>query len=152
MSAALELVGIIAGLSAYHNKRYCYPSQAWLKRRWGGVTGHSRSLRTLNRHLAALEAGGWIKRTVRHRHQEGAGWCFRSTMYTLTARAWRWLGSLRGGGAHKRRVLPCAISGKQYNPLGLNNQAPGREGTGPPPSNNVSAFLAEARNLLLPKK
>lgn len=87
----LALVSILGGLSERHGKTYCYPSQEWLCEHLARFAAHRMSRRTLNRHLHALEKFGWIKRLRRHRRRAGRGFEFRSTLYILTRRSFRWL-------------------------------------------------------------
>lgn len=98
----MVFVTILGGLADKKKKGYCYPSQEWLCDYYEGVTGLPISRRTLNRHLAGLERDQLIKRLRRHRRSPDAarGFEMRSTLYTLTRRAMRWLASL--GGAARR--------------------------------------------------
>lgn len=90
----LSLVPTLAGLASHYGKRYCYPSQDKIIELHARRTNVRRSRRTLNRHLAGLAGQGWIKRTRRHTRAPGRGFEFRSTLYTMTRRAYRWLATL----------------------------------------------------------
>lgn len=88
MQLNLALVHELAGNAAAHGKTYCYPSQDSLLAALKRHHGQTISRRTLNRHLGALEAAGWIKRVCRHQLKQGIGWAFRSTLYVLKGPAW----------------------------------------------------------------
>ena len=89
MPLNLALVHELAGNASAHGKTYCYPSQDTLVAGLRRHHGQAISRRTLNRHLAALEAAGWIKRVCRHQNKQGIGWAFRSTLYVLLGPVWR---------------------------------------------------------------
>lgn len=135
----LALVTLIAGNADKFKKSYCYPSQDWLCAHLARFAGRRMSRRTLNRHLGGLEAGGWIKRIRRHRCSPVAsrGFEFRSTLYTLTRRAFRWLAM--SAGACRRAVRWGRVTlPSQYIPLqgrvipaGASGATPGIDRTPP---------------------
>lgn len=76
-----RIMEVICGLAGKFAKTYCFPTQEKLVQLVADFTGRQMSVRTLNRHLAALEAGQWLKRTRRHMHDKQRGFIFRSTLY-----------------------------------------------------------------------
>lgn len=123
----LALVSILGGLSERHGKTYCYPSQDWLCEHLARFAGHHMSRRTLNRHLHALEKFGWIKRLRRHRRQAERGFEFRSTLYILTRRAFRWLSMFARVAARAVKWGRVTIPA-QYIPFRDSNTAAGPSG------------------------
>lgn len=95
MHVNLAIVNELACLASHYNKTWCYPSQQTLLDRLRKYHGQEISRRTLNRHLALLVAGGWLRRIIRHQRDKITGdWTFRSTLYVLSGRAWRYFASL----------------------------------------------------------
>lgn len=90
----------LAGLATAHGKNYCFPTQQTLLDRLRKFHGQTGSIRTLNRHLSALVASGWIERRVRHRKDKVSGWVFRSTLYVLLGPVWRSIKSMARSVAH----------------------------------------------------
>jgi hypothetical protein len=80
---------ILIGLAGNYRKDYSFPSQekllALLKRR----VGRSMSRRTLNRHLLALQRGGYIRRKRRSHVDPHRGRVLSSTLYTVCRRYFR---------------------------------------------------------------
>lgn len=141
----LSLVMILAGLAGHYNKHYCYPTQdkicSLLKRYYGRFM----SRRTVNRHLAGLEAAGWIRRRRRHQLDKVRGWVFRSTLYTITNKARRCLGALRGfiggltGPTRSRSAPePCANNGTIFYSSSNNHGGSAPSGTDPPQASKVA--------------
>jgi transposase InsO family protein len=83
----LQLLHLILNLCTWSGKTYCWPSQAklvallWLRH------GIRMSVRTLNRHLRALEEQLWLRRRRRHRYDAKHGFTFRSSLYIPCHRA-----------------------------------------------------------------
>lgn len=96
VSLDLSLVTTLHGLNQKTGRNYCFPSQNKLLELLNRFTGQQMSRRTLNRHLRKLEDSGWLKRKRRIRQNRGV-LEFNSTLYTLTRRAYRWLGSFSAG-------------------------------------------------------
>jgi len=92
----LSLVTTLHGLNQKVGKNYCFPSQTKLLELLNRFTGQEMSRRTLNRHLRKLEDSGWLKRKRRIRWNKGI-FEFNSTLYTLTRKAYRWIGSFSAG-------------------------------------------------------
>jgi hypothetical protein len=87
-----RILETLTGLAAHHGRTWCYPSQDTLLRLLKDFTGRAMHRRTLNRHLAALERDGYVRRIRRHmRAKDGSLW-LRSTCYVL---AGRWLARAR---------------------------------------------------------
>lgn len=132
MPLNLALVHELAGNAAAHGKTYCYPSQETLLASLKRHHGQDISRRTLNRHLGALEAAGWIKRVCRHQLKQGIGWAFRSTLYILKGPAWsmvRRIAKAVGLAAGWSRVTRTAHN---LTPTGL--RSPGGAPTALPPT------------------
>lgn len=143
----LSLVPTLAGLSAHFGKRYCYPSQDKILELHTRRTNVRRSRRTLNRHLGGLVAQGWLKRTRRHTRAPGRGFIFRSTLYTMTRRAYRWLATLAGAARDAvgwGRVTLLS----QHNPSRVNHSGhTPKDGGRGPPSDVALAALALLRGM-----
>lgn len=140
-----RLVHLLAGLAGHHGKRYCFPSQDKLCELVMRFYDRTMSRRTLNRHLAGLESSGWIRRQRRHRLHPENGWTFRSTLYTLTNKARRTLGALRGyfrgaaGNRHPRSAPdPCANSGTILPSTREDNRRSTPSGSDPPQISKVA--------------
>src|SRR5438045_744024 len=91
-----DIVLTLAAVGAKYGKNYCIPSQDKLIELLARHQHRRMCRRTLNRHLNALERDGMIKRTRRHcadQRDPRRGMVFRSTLYELTRRAFRWLAS-----------------------------------------------------------
>lgn len=97
----IELVSYLVGLAGAHKKKFCFPSQDWIREHYSQETGHPMSRRTLNRQLAGLVRDGYIERVRRHRRSPIAarGFEMRSTLYKFTVKAmrlvWRAAGAVR---------------------------------------------------------
>lgn len=133
----LALVSILGGLSERNGKTYCYPSQDWLCDHLARFAGHHMSRRTLNRHLHALEKFGWIKRLRRHRRHQERGFEFRSTLYVLTRRAFRWLSmfakvAARAVGWGRVTQMAQYIPSRDSYTRGAGTAAPPQERKSPP--------------------
>ena len=77
---------VLAGLAAHHFKTWCFPTQDKICELLRRFTGRQMSRRTLNRHLAALERDGQIRRKRRHIHDKKLGLVMRSTLYIIGGR------------------------------------------------------------------
>lgn len=102
LSIQLAIQEVLTGFMSHFKKVYCFPSQATMLEHLVTDHGVVISRRTLNRHLAAMVAGGKINRTRRHYKDAKLGMVFRSTLYTLGAMAPWVVGKL------KRMVLRYA--------------------------------------------
>lgn len=77
---------VLAGLAAHHRKTWCYPTQEKILQLLKQFTGRVMARRSLNRHLAALERDGQIRRIRRHHATKQHGWTMRSTLYVIGGR------------------------------------------------------------------
>lgn len=153
----LALAQELVGLSTHFKRTWAYPSQDYLVERLRKRHGQTISRRTLNRHLGALEAAGWIKRQTRHYHDKKIGWVFRSTLYVVLGPCWRMVKRMAGAVAHAAGWRPRVPQvAHNVTPTGLKS-SPGAPASPPANSNKGSAtgngggtssFLAEARRLL----
>jgi hypothetical protein len=84
-----SILGVLAGLAAHHGKSSCWPSQEKLAQLVEQRAGRRMSLRTLNRHLAALERDLFIRRIRRHRRARNGSLELHSTCYVLCERGVR---------------------------------------------------------------
>jgi DNA-binding HxlR family transcriptional regulator len=81
----MGLCHVIAGLAGHYFKTWSHPNQEKLCELLKRFGHRSMSVRTLNRHLAALEQDGFIVRTRRHEYVKGKGVVLRSTLYKMRA-------------------------------------------------------------------
>lgn len=152
MQLNLAIVHELAGTASHFGKTWCYPSQqtllATLRKRYCQTI----SLRTLNRHLAALEAAGYVKRIHRHRQEGERGWTFRSTLYVLLGPVWKLV--------QKFAKAVKFSAGWSRVPFMANNRIPtGLKSPPPPPAAGLAQggkeaaanFAASARKLLSKK-
>ncbi len=154
-----RLVLVLAGLSAHYGKNYCIPTQDKICELIQRFYNRTMSRRTLNRHLDGLEAGGWIHRQRRHQYHPVKGWTFRSTLYTITRRARRTLGALRGfigrvaGNPRPRSARePCANSGTILVSTRQDHRRPPPPGSDPPQCNKVATENVAQLKKILHKK
>jgi len=90
----LALMETLGGLAAKHKKAYVYPSQLTIMALLGRYHGVDVSRRTLNRILADLEGCGYFHRVKRHYRSEHDGMVFRSTLFKLTGKFFKFFGFL----------------------------------------------------------
>lgn len=113
-----RLLSILGGLSTRNRRLYAFPTQDKLCALLERLYGRAMSRRTLNRHLGALEAAGYLRRRRRHRRGRTGQLELHSTLYELTRKACRYvllladavLFLLPRGGRRRDRVR-CATSG-----------------------------------------
>ena len=151
-----ELVRLLMGLAGHYKKHYCWPSQDKICELFTAHTGVALSRRSLNRQLGALEEGGWIKRTKRHRVERGRGMVFHSTLYTFTRRAVRMaagaalaLAIFAGPNHSSLAKNPCAVDGS-ISVSSRQNESRGLP-SGPPDDrkkDNAANFAALARKII----
>lgn len=84
---AMPVLSILWGLSKYHNKRYCFPSQNKIMELLGSRFFIRISKSTLNRWLAGMVSVGLIKRVRRITWHERKGLIFKSTLYKFTRKS-----------------------------------------------------------------
>jgi len=87
-----SIIITLLAVAKKYKKGYCYPSQETIMALHRRFSGHKMSRRTLCRHLKTLELQGWIKRTRRHTHHPMHGYIFKSTLYVIRRKAYKWLG------------------------------------------------------------
>ena len=80
------IVMLLAGLANHYFKKWCFPTQEKICELLKSRMGITMSVRTLNRHLNALQQDGFLWRKVRHRRDKHKGMMFDSTLYTVAAR------------------------------------------------------------------
>lgn len=139
----------IAGLSTHFGKTWCYPSQETLLARLRKYHGQNLSLRTLNRHLLALEAAGWIRRQCRHHNDRALGWVFRSTLYVILKPTIRAVQRMAKSLAFMARWTRVPKVANNVTPTGLKSSP--ESPTGPPGDSKkdcAAKFAAQARELL----
>jgi len=126
---ALPVLGIIHGLSNYHGKRYCYPSQERFRRFLRDRVEITISIATFNRWLRAIEDAGLLKRRRRIRRDPKLGMVFKSTLYYLTLKGYMLLakqgvavwGKIKALAAEMRKKAgsKSKVSGKELGPNDL---------------------------------
>ncbi len=80
----MPILSIIQGLSKYHGKKYCYPSQKKVLELLKNRLGIKISIATLNRYLRVIEDTGLLRRIRRLRRDDVKGMIFQSTIYIIT--------------------------------------------------------------------
>lgn len=130
----------LAAIASKHRHTWSYPSQSTIRRNTAQFSGHRMSSATLNRHLRGLERDHWIRRQHRHRLQPGGHWEFRSTLYVLTRRAWKYLAAIHGAVQRFSRKMGQVVdslsslnSEKQYCKKTITH-AGGGDNAHPPPA------------------
>lgn len=139
----------IAGLANFHGKTWCYPAQETLLAKLKRHHGQNLSLRTLNRHLAALEAAGWIRRQCRHHNDRALGWVFRSTLYVILKPTIRAIQRMAKSVAFMARWGRVPYMANNVTPTGLKSSP--ASPSGPPGDSKkdcAAKFAAQARQLL----
>jgi len=124
---AFPVLSIIHGLSSYHGKKYCYPSQIKFLELLASRLRVFMSVATLNRWLRVIEDGGYLRRMRRIRRDRKLGTVFESTVYVLTWRGCNLLarygvtvwGKIREAAAGvKKKFSPGSIPKKIEPPAG----------------------------------
>jgi len=87
----IPILLIIQGLSKYHGKKYCYPSQIKVMELLKNRVGIKISIATLNRYLRVIEDQGWIRRIRRIKRDPVKGMIFQSTIYIISKTGYRLL-------------------------------------------------------------
>lgn len=88
---ALTLIAI----ATKYKRQWCYPAQNTLLKllsKWHRI---DMTRRTLNRHLAGLEARGYIKRIRRHTKDTKGSLILKSTVYAIQGASWALLGGIK---------------------------------------------------------
>ena len=94
ISNNIPLLNTIDSIQKRYKKGYCYPSQEKLVALLGQFHSEFFSIRTLNRRLRRLETDGYLKRKRRLRATPDGFILFQSTIYSLTRKAYLFIGSL----------------------------------------------------------
>lgn len=79
----IPVLSIIQGLSKFHGKKYCYPSQKKILELLEKRLGIEISIATLNRYLRVIEDKGLLRRIRRLRRDPVKGMIFQSTVYVI---------------------------------------------------------------------
>ncbi len=80
---AMSLLTLLNGLSNFHKKKYCYPSQKKILALLADRQDIKISIATLNRRLLSTETAGYIRRIRRIRRDPKKGIIFQSTVYVI---------------------------------------------------------------------
>jgi len=152
----LRVLELLWQLAAHHGRVWCYPSQATIITLLRRFHARQMSRRTLNRHLRALVAGGYIERIRRHVKQRSGELLLRSTVYTLLPRARRSIaraarGALQLAKAGAKWLTYLAVPVlAQHGSTSENPSSPAGgaapPGHAPPPPARASAFGREQSN------
>ena len=127
-----KILTTLGAISAHHGRNYCFPSQDTLLARLTR-SGRQMCRRTLNRHLNALVRDGYVKRIRRHQRCPERGMIFRSTLYTLTRKALRWLAALQTAVGQAFKFASNFSSKSRVTNLSQHRfTKPNRIGDGPP--------------------
>jgi len=89
-----RILHVLTRICARHEKLYCYPSAQTIIELVLKFTGRSISLRSLSRHIGALERDGWLRRTRRHKTGLMGELELHSTLYMMTRRTVKWARSV----------------------------------------------------------
>ena len=84
---AMPIMSILWGLSLYHKKRYCFPSQNKIMELLANRFYINISKATLNRWLRSMEDCRLVKRVRRIKYNEKRGMIFKSTLYKFTKKS-----------------------------------------------------------------
>lgn len=84
---SIPIVLILLSLASKYRRKWVYPNQLTLLKLLAKHHRITMSRRTLNRHLAGLEAQGYIRRFRRHKKTNTGSLWLRSTVYSLRDRA-----------------------------------------------------------------
>lgn len=90
----IPILSILQGLSKYHGKKYCYPSQLKVLELLKNRVGIKISIATLNRYLRVIDDQGWIRRIRRIKRDPVKGMVFQSTIYIITKTGYRLIAKL----------------------------------------------------------
>jgi len=152
----LRVLDVLWQLAAHHGRVWCYPSQTTITVLLRRFHARRMSRRTLNRHLRALVAQGYIERIRRHVRQRSGELLLRSTVYTLLPRARRIIaraarGALQLAKAGAKWLINHAVTevAQHGTPSVSPSSPPG--GSAPserlnPPPRQASAFGLEQLN------
>ena len=94
MQAAIKgipVLVILQGLSKYHGKKYCYPSQLKIMELLKARVSVQISIATLNRYLRVIEDQGWLRRIRRIKRDPVKGMMFQSTIYIISRKGYQLL-------------------------------------------------------------
>jgi len=89
------ILSTLSGISAKHEKTYCYPSQRTILGLLKSYHQVKISRRTLNRRLKVLENEAYFERVRRILRGKDGAMIFRSTLYKLRWKLFNLMGSLR---------------------------------------------------------
>jgi hypothetical protein len=89
----LAILNTFSVLSQRARKAYCYPSQLTILELAAKYYDVSRSRRTLNRRLSSLERLGYFARLRRIKRAQNGSLIFKSTLYKLKGKFFRFMGS-----------------------------------------------------------
>jgi hypothetical protein len=78
-----RICDLLAGLAAHYYKSWCFPTHEKICELLERFTGRKMSVRTLVRHLNALERDYYLHRTRRLKAVKGVGMVYRSTLYKM---------------------------------------------------------------------
>ena len=90
-SKGIPVLMILQGLSKYHGKKYCYPSQLKIMELLKARVNVQISIATLNRYLRVIEDQKWIRRIRRIKRDPVRGIMFQSTIYIISREGYRLL-------------------------------------------------------------
>jgi len=130
------ILNTLDAIQKKHGKGYCYPTQDTILRLLRKYHHLEISIRTLNRWLRKMEDQGYIQRKRRVRLLSDGYLQFASTLYTLTRKAYKFVGRLIGKlSHHKRKVSNWVIQKERPS---ISAEIPGPE---------ADQFLGREENL-----
>lgn len=95
-TADMRIVWALAAIAEKYKRTWAFPTQDKLCSLLFAWYGRKMSRRTINRHLAALEQQGWIRRIRRHRRSADGQLELHSTLYQLSGRTWSAIAGIGG--------------------------------------------------------
>ncbi len=111
--ADFRILLVVARLCSRFGKTWLTPTQKRICELVEQFTGRKLSPRTLSRHVGAFVRDDWLKHRLRHYRDDHGELVCRPSLYVLTRKTIRWLGSL-GATLWKK----CGSFGKLLNDMG----------------------------------
>ncbi|MDP1624499.1 MAG: hypothetical protein Q8L64_01900 [bacterium] len=109
----LPMLNTLDSIQKKYHKRYCYPSQAHTIALLKTFHDTCFSTRTLNRYYRVMEDQGFIKRRRRIRRLENGLLQFQTTLYVLTRKAYKLIGSLVRKLSHHTKNIFSQLTQKE---------------------------------------
>ena len=145
--AAYQVLSVLLETANYHNKHYCYPSQATILKSLKLQFGRIISRRTLNRYLAWLDDHGFLNRKRRHTRDKHGSLALHSTLYSFTRKSGRFMRQLFDRMRYVIDSYAVSKMAQNNNPM-IGSQARKRTETQDQKTFNVDKYLKAIRDKL----